>query len=369
MTIPASGIPASPSPVIQLATASNEAYAPALKVAVASALAALHPDAQALLHVLDGGLTAHTLRWLQHAVPLLHPRAQVQVHRVDEHSFRHATPMRNGSFMPYVRLLLGSIVPDDRIIYFDADMVIQRDLQDAWHLDLQGHTIAACLNRGAMTLGSDCPWPLADDEKAIPYFNSGFLIIDLARWRQESREAEAFHLAPTGKCRFFDQTIMNYMFRHHRLLLDQAWNWQEEHLAPDRALSEVNLHFIERRKKPWLYHGAAARFQVWRFYYGLFAGNLTALFLSRPALHTWREQNKERLFRLAPVQRIYRYLLIRAGRDPGPATVTKVHPPVDPARLTNERLQVQALRKGFSFRPACFILRMAGRPRFRRRHP
>ncbi len=80
----------------------------------------------------------------------------------------------------FLRVLMPMILPADikRIIYCDADMLCLRRVDELWQMDLEGHPLAAAMEGGY-------------EEKAKRlqlrqrrYFNAGFMVIDLARWRQ-----------------------------------------------------------------------------------------------------------------------------------------------------------------------------------------
>lgn len=80
------------------------------------------------------------------------------------------------------RLLIGQLLPEevDRVLYLDGDTIVNGSLAELWDTDLQGRAVGASIeptvNRArkeALGLGR------------LHYFNSGVLLIDLKRWRQE----------------------------------------------------------------------------------------------------------------------------------------------------------------------------------------
>ena len=80
----------------------------------------------------------------------------------------------------FLRILMPQFLPAElkRVIYCDADMLCLKNLAELWQLDLQGLPLAAAMEGGyqekAKFLGL----------KQQRYFNAGFMVIDLERWRK-----------------------------------------------------------------------------------------------------------------------------------------------------------------------------------------
>jgi hypothetical protein len=157
--------------------------------------------------------------------------------------------------------------------------------------------ILAAADRKIRHLRDDCPWPLSDPDGEAPYFNTGVMLVDLRRWREE--ESQAMKLAGEAgeKCQWYDQTVINYLLRERIGTLPEEWNWQIESLPVDRDISAI--HFTTG-KKPWLYLGPDVRFRIWRAYYALAAGSSLPLFLRRDALPGLFHGLVETLLRKSP---------------------------------------------------------------------
>lgn len=80
----------------------------------------------------------------------------------------------------FLRVLMPMLLPLEfkRVIYCDADMLCLKNMAELWQLDLQGQPLAAAMEGDyqdkAKRLGL----------KQNRYFNAGFMVIDLERWRQ-----------------------------------------------------------------------------------------------------------------------------------------------------------------------------------------
>ncbi len=158
-------------------------------------------------------------------------------------------------WMAYGRLVAAEIIPEDRLVYLDADLIIGADVHELYTTDLGEHAIGAV---------SWFPQSLSQDRAFLAslglppteaYFNSGVLLIDAARWRAEglTEELMAFgreygKLLPTA-----DQTILNHRFVGDFLQLPRRFNTP---VSPKRtALDECQranrvVHLVSR-PKPW----------------------------------------------------------------------------------------------------------------------
>lgn len=108
----------------------------------------------------------------------------------------------------YLRLLLGSILPDtvERVLYLDCDTLVLDSLRELWTMDMAG----------AYAMGvDDCRGKLYRREIGLPdgsiYTNNGVLLIDLRAWRKSDVEAAffAFIRDHAGVVTFDDQGVLN----------------------------------------------------------------------------------------------------------------------------------------------------------------
>jgi lipopolysaccharide biosynthesis glycosyltransferase len=158
----------------------------------------------------------------------------------------HVTPAA------YYRLLIPEALPETvaSALYLDADVVVHGDI---------GGLLAARV--GEYVLGA-CPDPVARELLGKPqYFNSGVLLMNLARWRAERIAARALELAARTRPRFMDQDALNELIAPASVLtLAQEYNLLVlDGLKPEleRALDAASvgvtpkiIHFAGRNK-PW----------------------------------------------------------------------------------------------------------------------
>ena len=135
------------------------------------------------------------------------------------------------------RLLAPILLPKDiqRLIYLDADTIVNMDIRKFWEIFLDGHTLGAVTERTLMEHYQK-QIDRSIDEKLYLFknswtdfdtcFNSGVLLMDLEKMRNIGEillPGLRFIVQHDEECRFFDQDILNYFFA--RDFLHLSWNY------------------------------------------------------------------------------------------------------------------------------------------------
>jgi lipopolysaccharide biosynthesis glycosyltransferase len=165
------------------------------------------------------------------------------------------------------RMCIHEYVPIDveKIIYFDCDVIFERDITDLWKINPENTWIVAAHDDERIWSKNKKKYylnALHINEKR--YFNSGVLLLNLKALREASKNGnvfwKAYHqcskLFPILKFTVFDQDLLNYMLSsdHEKLkLIDSSFNY--ELCLFDRRFMRLNdlkgkiLHFPAL--KPW----------------------------------------------------------------------------------------------------------------------
>ena len=135
------------------------------------------------------------------------------------------------------RLLAPMLLPQDvkRLIYLDADTIVNMDIRKFWEIFLDGHPLAAVTERTLMSHYQKQIDKSIDEKFYLcqnswtdydTCFNSGVLLMDLERMRDMGEmllPGLRFLVKHEKECRFFDQDILNYFFA--RDFLHLPWNY------------------------------------------------------------------------------------------------------------------------------------------------
>jgi lipopolysaccharide biosynthesis glycosyltransferase len=209
------------------------------------------------------------------------PDASVEYLRVD--TSRTNLPCGSDPLMAYLspamylRLLVPAALPAEveRVLYLDCDTLCTNSLAPLFDVDMGGVPLGAVrdpFNRRLLDMGG-LPG-LADYPELDPracYFNSGVLLIDVARWKEcEVTERSLAYLARHAhESRYPDQDALNYAVYGNWLRLSHRWNdlmaWR---LEPEYggSLSDSAIIHPAGPVKPWQFSfpKGARRDLYWR---------------------------------------------------------------------------------------------------------
>ena len=135
----------------------------------------------------------------------------------------------------------------DKIIYLDADILVNRDIKELWDTDIQDYCLAAVPDYSTVN-GLETPYPVAKQEvPASHYFNSGVLCMNLDRIRAKGNMHENIlnYLEENPSARLLDQDALNAVYCGETILVDESWN-TFTHLiqyTPGKPLENKLYHF------------------------------------------------------------------------------------------------------------------------------
>ena len=157
--------------------------------------------------------------------------------------------------MMFARLLLSSVLPDlDKIIYLDCDIVVLKDLQSLWNLDISDVAVAMApgltfedkksLNRLGMTSGY--------------YLNSGVILMNLDYWRKHDVQNRviSYILEKGDKLIYNDQDALNSILQNEHKVLHIKYNYSYcyFHRLIGVSHKEKIREIIEARDNPVIFH-------------------------------------------------------------------------------------------------------------------
>lgn len=122
-----------------------------------------------------------------------------------------------------LRLLLPELLPElDRILYLDCDIVVRQDLAQLWEkTDLADNYLAA-IYEAAIERQAERFRALGCDP--AKYFNSGFLLMNLAQMREEKVSEKLLEACRVPYLEFPDQDALNQVCQGRVLPLSPLYN-------------------------------------------------------------------------------------------------------------------------------------------------
>jgi lipopolysaccharide biosynthesis glycosyltransferase len=225
-----------------------------------------HESGQIKIHAIATGITEEqktkiTRRVAQH-------NCLIEFYAIDESTVNAFVLIHKWTQAVYYRLLFPLIIREsiDKLIYLDADTIVLRSLNSLYQLDTDGHPIAAVYDNYVKTQ------PLLGIIEEGEYFNSGVMLIDIAKWREEkiSEQAMEYLRLYPERIKFVDQCALNAVLKNNWKKLDFRFNVMYSYLpgaASKRELKKflddkIILHYtlqrpwqmLNKNRLAWLYH-------------------------------------------------------------------------------------------------------------------
>lgn len=153
-------------------------------------------------------------------------RQEIVFHSVSPADFDGLTEaVRSYTIGTLFRLKLPEIIDAsiEKILYLDADLLINTDIKAIWDTDISNYYVAACKDDGL----DDDSVLLADGlVPADKYYNAGVVVFNLAKIRQDFDlfADSAKFLQEHPACLLADQDAANYFFMDNVLFLAYKYN-------------------------------------------------------------------------------------------------------------------------------------------------
>lgn len=167
-----------------------------------------------IVYALDSGITDKNKIEIE---SIAHRYGREDIHWIPAQDISRVLSMDvkvdRGSLSQYARLFVSSDLPSDldRVIYFDCDVVIVKSIRELWNLDINGKTIGALLDAFSIAYRANI-----DLQPNDIMFNSGVMLIDLKRWKEQRVEEQLlrFIKLKNGRIQQGDQGVLNAVLSH-----------------------------------------------------------------------------------------------------------------------------------------------------------
>ena len=109
----------------------------------------------------------------------------------------------------------------DRVLYLDCDIIINKSIKALWNLDLQKKTIGALMDAFSRYYRANI-----DLQPDDIMFNSGVMLIDLTRWKEQKVEERLLNFIKrkNGRIQQGDQGALNAVLSHDTYCFEPCFN-------------------------------------------------------------------------------------------------------------------------------------------------
>lgn len=204
---------------------SSDSFAPVLAVSMVSIMENNKDMDDITFFVLEKQMTENSKQKLMQMVKsygrnlVLIPMPDMQ----KDFNFPIARVRKKWILDSYCRLFLGSILPKEveRVLYLDCDTLCHGDLQELWDMDLQ-----SCYCGAVTDAVGEHYYELFNMSKTSRYCNSGMVLFDLKRWREDGIEDKVAEYVreKNGFVFFMEQSVLNIVLQDKIKILHPKYN-------------------------------------------------------------------------------------------------------------------------------------------------
>ncbi len=252
---------------INIVFASDDNYAQHIAVVIASIMA--KTKEKVCFFVINDNISSEKITKLKNTAVKLN--TTVEFIAVPEEQFKNVYLSGHVSKAAYFRLALADIMPDDieKVIYLDVDLLVCDDIKNLWQNDIKKYALAAVPDFGIMASNRLCRQKkeVIGLPKGKEYFNSGVLLINLKKWRQENYTKQILEIINENQFPHHDQDALNKLFMNNWLTLDLRWNIIPPvyNLFPKVLFNKFfRKQALEAKRNPAIVH-YAGRYKPWEF--------------------------------------------------------------------------------------------------------
>ena len=245
----------------------NDAYAMQLTVAIVSVLEN-NKDGHIVFHVLSRDFSTANKERLEKLRIRYHNFTMVY-HAIDEKLFADCNiSIDYITIETYFRYAIAELCPDlDKALYLDADLVINRSLQELYNCDIEGYYCAGvsdlyiqeCVYKKTIGLS-----------EMDAYVNAGVLLLNLRKMRENKIFGRLMKntVDLADQISYQDQDIINITFKGNIKTLDSIYNFTSHNVGAERykRRKAAIIHYTGP-DKPWNENCRHKMRKYWEKYY------------------------------------------------------------------------------------------------------
>ncbi len=180
---------------------------------------------------------------------------------INDEMFKNCHANQKGlSLTAFARFLVPWLIEVDKLLYLDCDIFVRHSLAPLFNTDISNYYMAGALDfaiKGSYLISKFGNGVLPSD-----YVNTGVLLINNKKWKEESIADALFKYAGTHSedLHYADQDCLNYLLTLKILKISPTWNMRNHCYDPYLVHKQPNkAEIIKAQKDPAIRH-----FKPWR---------------------------------------------------------------------------------------------------------
>lgn len=198
----------------------------------------------------------------------IHSDFDVNYIKMNDTHFNGVVHDKRVGISAYYRLKLSSLVETEKIIYLDSDIIVLDNITELWNYDIENYLIGGVEDKYSNLM--TCQANLKDYDI---YINSGVLLINLKKFREQDIENKIFKKLREENNNYSDQDVLNDICQKQILYLPLKYNLMltrdDKRAYPTRQDEYKNAlitpYILHYSIKPWIIPVQYSEY--WRKYY------------------------------------------------------------------------------------------------------
>ena len=170
------------------------------------------------------------------------------------------------SQVTYYRYIAADLIPAEKALYLDADIVVNGSLENLYKTDIENYCCAGVRDLYIEKIGYKDKIEFSGTDL---YVNAGVLLLNLKKLREIKASESLIKNTQEFGCaiEYQDQDIINITFKNKIKEIDSIYNFAAENIAvePEKISKAVIIHYTGVRK-PWLPKCKNKLAKIWNKY-------------------------------------------------------------------------------------------------------
>lgn len=200
--------------------------------ALASSIFYSNPHNELIIHSIITGLRIEEKKAIETYV--IQKGHQIFFYEIDETFAGQFILTSKWTSAAYYRLFFPLLVPKEihKLLYLDTDIIVVNDLSALYNINTDGYPVAAVYDNWVKTA------PLLNILEEGNYFNSGMMLINLPKWREQKISEQVFDYLTRypERIQYVDQCGLNAVLADRWQKLD--WKFNVLHSRIPEAMSK-----------------------------------------------------------------------------------------------------------------------------------
>lgn len=243
---------------------------PLLTVAIQSLLSHINTTDNYKIYVLSSSLTKEELitqKDIDAEFPTLNNNVEIKVVDISNYidGLKDAV-CGHYSIAMFYRLFIPKLFPQyNKVVYLDCDIILNDDIAKMYNVDIKNNYAGVVLDQIVINNPEFIKYVInfvgCDNDKQ--YFNTGVLLINSQRWREEDLNKKLIDFIKSNKSPIApDQDFLNNYCKGQVTYLEDGW----DEMPLGKKLEDKDIHILHFNLflKPWLYKDLMYQEYFWK---------------------------------------------------------------------------------------------------------